>query len=50
MQSMGNEGIFQKNFFKLMENYVGEKSGENFPFLEKLVYMEWYLYEHTPQS
>ena len=25
MQSMGNEGIFQKNFFKLMEIYVGEK-------------------------
>ena len=35
MQSMGNEGIFQKNFFKLMEIYVGEKERWKFSVFRK---------------
>ena len=35
MQSMGNEGIFQKNFIKLMEIYVGEKKRWKFSVFRK---------------
>ena len=35
MQSMGNEGIFQNNFIKLMEIYDGEKKGGEFSVFRK---------------